>query len=454
MSWLALLLATSTAASWVTTTGYVDSRTTAAATQFNGAPGLTELFEGNVQLKLAPHEKVTFFSDASLFWQQAWLIHGGEKDISTSRPAAVVSEAYVDLPLQEHFRLLLGKKRLVWGSGLSFNPTDALNPPKDPTDPTSQRAGAWLAEAEWGFERAALSLVFATRATRQYAGLPTALMYSPDLPTAEVARGIAADERDNDAHYAFSGRLYLLLADIDINFIYAFTNLYTDAFQNKSKFGLSVSRVFGSWEVHAEAMLYNGSSRPWVPPECADAPMSCIVAQRPLISRPHLDASWLNARALAGARYQFEDGALFAVEYFFNGEGQNASGFQSLAQLVVTHPLLVQQALAGSVDPGTPQKFTLEALRRHYLVLQASKPQLWDDWTLSVFALIGLEDLSMQWVPQVQWMPQDWLQLALSAYIPVAGLSRAGVNIAGVDYGQFTLSPFQTRVMLQARAYF
>src|SRR3954466_10089030 len=108
----------------VTTTGYVDSRTTGAWTQFDGAPGLTELLEGNVQVKLTPHEKVNFYTDTSLFWQGAWLIQGGQRDLPQYRPSVVVSELYADLPLQEHFRLLIGKKRIVWGAGMSFNPTD------------------------------------------------------------------------------------------------------------------------------------------------------------------------------------------------------------------------------------------------------------------------------------------------------------------------------------------
>lgn len=49
-----------------TWTGYVDSRTQGAWTQFDGAPHLTELVEGNVQVKLIPHEKVKFFADTSV----------------------------------------------------------------------------------------------------------------------------------------------------------------------------------------------------------------------------------------------------------------------------------------------------------------------------------------------------------------------------------------------------
>jgi hypothetical protein len=168
-----------------------------------------------------------------------------------------------------------------------------------------------------------------------------------------------------------------------------------------------------------------------------------------------LNDDFINARALIGGRYQFENDAMLAVEYYFNGEGQDAEGYKRLATLALHNPALAQAALAGNAtDPGTPQKFTLEAFRKHYLVVQFSKPRLWDDWTIWATALISLEDLSTQFVPQVQWMPKEWLQLTLTAYIPVAGVPSLGVESGGKTYGQFTLSPFLTRVLFQARAFF
>jgi hypothetical protein len=438
----------------VTTTGYVDSRTTGAWTQLDGAPGLTELGEANAQIKLTPHEKVTLYADTSLFWQGAWFIQGGDKDLANYRPSVVVSEAYADLPLQEHFRVLVGKKRIVWGSGLAFNPTDALNPAKDPTDPTFQRAGAWLGELEWGFEKVAISLVAAGKATRQYAGLPTALVVYPDHPTAEAARGIAVDDRDDDTHFVFTGRLYLLAGDVDVNLIYSYANLYNDAFRTKSKGGLSLSRVFGNLEVHGEASLYTGSARLSVNADCVNAPVMCLARGVPIVSRPDLDATWLNSQALVGARYQFDNSSTLAVEYYFNGEGLDGAGYRRLATLSLQNPALAQAALGASTDPGSPQKFTLNAVRRHYLVLQGSRPQLWDDWTISGSAIIGLEDASMQLVGQVQWMPKEWLQLTAAVYAPIAGLKIEGVTVGDKQYGQFTLSPFQTRVLFQMRAFF
>ncbi len=453
MTTILLLLLTQTPI--VTTTGYVDSRTTGAWTQFDGTPALTELAEANAQIKLTPHEKATFFADASLFWQSAWLIQGGDKDLAQYRPSVVLSEAYADLPLQDHFRLLVGKKRIVWGAGMAFNPTDLLNPAKDPTDPAFQRAGAWLGEVEWGFEKVALSAVVAGKATRQYAGLPTALVVYPELPTAEVVRGIATNDRDDEAHFVFTGRMYLLVKEVDINLIYGYSNLYADAFRTKSRVGLSVSRVFGDFEVHAEALLYSGSARAVANEDCFQAPALCLFRGVPLITRPYLNADFINARALIGFRYQFGENGIFAAEYYFNGEGQDAAGYRRLASLVLQNPALAQQALSGSTnDPGAPQKFTLEALRRHYVVLQFSKPQLWDDWTISASALIGLEDLSMQLVPQVQWMPKEWLQLTVALYVPFAGVPELGVKVGDTDYGQFSLSPFKTRVLVQARAFF
>lgn len=450
-----LLLLILSQASIVTTTGYVDTRLQGAFTQFEGTPAVTLLGEANAQIKLTPHEKVKFFADASLFWQGAWELQGEEKDLPQYRPSVVVSELYADLPLQDHFRLLVGKKRIVWGAGLSFNPTDFLNPPKDPTDPTFQRAGAWLAEAEWGFERVALSAVVAGKVTRQYAGLPTGLVVSPDLQTAESVRGASTDDRDDDAHFAFTSRLYLLLGDVDINLIYGFTNLYADAFRNKSRGGLSLSRVFGDFEVHAEAQLYTGSARLVPDGACVDLPAKCLFNGTPVVRRSYLDDTFLNTRAIVGFRYQFGDNGMFAVEYYYNGEGQDAQGFERLAKLIVQNPALAQAALSGSTnDPGSPQKFTLEAFRRHYLTVQFSQPQFVDDWNFSFTALVGLEDLSMQLVPQLQWTPFEWLQLTAAMYVPVTGVEELGVKVGEATYGQFSLSPFKTRMLLQARAFF
>ena len=44
-----------------------------------------------------------------------------------------ISEAYLSILLTDFLFFTLGKKRLVWGTGLSYNPSDFINPPKDPS---------------------------------------------------------------------------------------------------------------------------------------------------------------------------------------------------------------------------------------------------------------------------------------------------------------------------------
>ncbi|MCC6335546.1 MAG: hypothetical protein IT380_16340 [Myxococcales bacterium] len=447
-----LLLAQSP--SLVSVTGYLDSRTTAAETLGDGAAGLNELVEGNVQLKLTPHERFTVQADASLFWQGAWFLHGGDRDLPQYRPMVVLSEAYVDASPQESVRLLAGKKRIVWGSGLAFNPTDLLNPPKDPTNPTFQRAGAWLGMLEFPFEKVALSAVVSGKTMQQYAGLPTALVWYPPSPSFEATLGWVPDVRDDEAHWAFMSRLYLLVADTDVTVSLAYTNLYNDAFQNKTRPGLSLSRTFGGLEVHGEALWQAGSSRVEVTDGCEVSPVQCFLRGVPLASRPFLEADWLNVNAVVGGRYYFEDGGIFSTEYFYNGDGHDPAGFQRLGTLFKQYPALVQAALGQSQDPGTPQQFAFVPLRRHYLLLSYQKPQLFDDWTVFASVLASLEDLSMQLVPQVSYEPWQWLRLTLAAYIPLPGVPEWGVTIGEDSYGEFTLSAYGTRVLFTARAFF
>jgi len=59
-----------------------------------------------------------------------------------------VNELYSDLNFGDLMYLRLGKQRLSWGSGFVFNPSDPVNPPKDPTDQRAIREGVPALKAE------------------------------------------------------------------------------------------------------------------------------------------------------------------------------------------------------------------------------------------------------------------------------------------------------------------
>jgi hypothetical protein len=59
-----------------------------------------------------------------------------------------VNELYADLNFSDLLFLRLGKQRLKWGAGYVFNPSDPVNPPKDPTAARPVREGVSALKAE------------------------------------------------------------------------------------------------------------------------------------------------------------------------------------------------------------------------------------------------------------------------------------------------------------------
>ena len=78
----------------------------------------------------------------------------------------------------------------VGQAGKAFNPTDLLNVRKDPTDPTFQRAGAWLARVEAPFESSAFTLLFAPQVTQSAFGIPYGFLAYPEW-----------DKKDDQLHW-------------------------------------------------------------------------------------------------------------------------------------------------------------------------------------------------------------------------------------------------------------
>lgn len=62
-----------------------------------------------------------------------------------------VNELYTDVNFFDTFFLRLGKQRLKWGAGYVFNPSDPINPPKNPTDVTLAQEGVSAIKAEFIF---------------------------------------------------------------------------------------------------------------------------------------------------------------------------------------------------------------------------------------------------------------------------------------------------------------
>jgi hypothetical protein len=442
-----------------TINGYLDQRFTTQAVRDRGlipadeVPAFIALTEANLQLKLRWGERGLALGDASFFYQRAAGFPGAEKDLPAYRPLAVLSELYGSYAFGEHAHLTLGKKRVVWGPGFALNPTDLLNPPKDPTDPAMQRAGAWLARLEFPYERFTVTLVGAARALREHGGVPSALAVWPDSEPRDP-------EWDDQLHVAAAARLYLLVADTDVNLMYYFTHLYQDAFRNKSRLGLSVSRLVGkALEVHAEVLGQLGSTRLYVDECVGDEPPSCAFpSPQPLLSRPRLDEKHPQVRALVGGRYTFADDSMFGLDWAAYSDGYSPRAWRTLlaalrlARAQGFSPAALLAGGMGAGGGGTPQRFTFEPLRRHYLFVNYLKPRIRDDFTVNLTLLAALEDLSAQFAPQASWSVREWVNLTLHLFLPVAALRPT--EVWGEEHSELGLFPADFRVIFSARLFY
>ncbi len=384
------------------------------------------------------------------------------RDSPAARPLISINEAYVLQEAAPWLNFMLGKKRLVWGPGLAFNPTDLLNVRKDPTDPTFQRAGAWLARIEVPLETSAFTLLFAPQVTQSAFGIPYGFVTYPSW-----------NKVDDQPHYLVGARAYFLVADTDINVLAYFSNKYFDDFENKVRAGASLSRIFfDTWEVHAEALLQQGSSRTYVEHDCVVdvmAAFACNAQMRAFASRSRLnDPTWLPV-ILGGVRKTFDDDSFVSVEYLFQSDGYRPDQYQDLISafdginqarafglaLPAGASLLIPNSGGGS-DQSTPSRFSFAPTGKHYAFITINKPRIKDDFTAQVVLLANLQDLSTLWTPSIVWSTTEWLQLSLIGFIPVPGLNSLAAKVPSTgqyvtEYGSF---PQLFRVFFEVRIFY
>lgn len=435
----------------------------------NEVPQLQQLLEFNAQVKVSVKEHSYLSTDVSLIASYGGFYRGvdgdgrevalDDKSSSQVQPIVSINEFFVSHEFIPELNVLIGKKRIVWGPGLAFNPTDLLNPRRDPTDPTFQRSGVWLAQVEAPLSFATFSLVFAPTVLKQTAGIPTHFMAWPTW-----------DQRDTQLHYQLAARAYALIWDTDINLMFFYGNRSVDEFEAKPRVGLSVSRVFGGLEVHGEALFQTGSPRDFITSECVRdvlSALNCSVAKTPYASKSQLTSPDLRPRVLLGARYQFSDDSMLTLEYLYQHDGWNQDRFQDFANGLglitearglgfdATKFAGASSLFGGSTPDGLPVRFAFDPRGRHYAFLTFQKPRLFDDFTLQAVVLANLRDLSTTVTPSLIWSATEWLNLSLLAFVPIPGPDALAVKTPqGVPVSEFGITPFAFRAMFEARAFF
>lgn len=461
----------------VEATGYLDSRSQYSRSRTWGLvptdelPQLQELLELNLQVKVMARPHTYVYGDVSLVGSFAGNYRGADADgnevvlpdrnSALAQPIVSINELYFSHEFLPELNVLVGKKRIAWGSGMAYNPTDFINARRDPTDPTFQRAGVWLAQVEVPLSVVTFSAVFIPQVMRSVASIPTHFVVWPEW-----------DKRDDAAHFQFAARAYALVGDADVNVMLYYGNRFNDDFEKKLRVGLSFSRYFFTdYELHFEALLQSGSTRDFLVPGCVASALDalkCVQKQAPFTTKKYLDDRAIMPRLLVGARRQFGDDSLLSVEYLYQADGWTKDDFQSYANGL---DLVAQGRAAGlpvnripgasalfgtSTSPdGLPARFTFDPRAQHYLFVSFQKPRIKDDFTAQVVMIANLQDLSTLWTPSVAWAATDWLTLTLYGFIPVPGPDAlAPKTPAGKAVSEYGSLPFAYRVLFEVRAYY
>lgn len=435
-------------------------------------PQLSLLLEVNAQVKFKYWRESKVYGDVSLIGQAGFIyrmldaegveVDAPAKDVLAVRPLVSINELYVHQETVPALTFTVGKKRVVWGSGFAYSPTDILNLRRDPTDPTGQRAGVWLAQAQVSLERLTFDLVFSPAVLKSAYGIPYQLAVYPEW-----------DKQDDQLHYQLAARAGALIWDTDLNLLVFFGNKYNDAFENKFRVGGSVSRVFfNSTEVHAELLVQSGSARQYFNPSCVGSALeaiACGIREEPFISRPLLDDPALRPTVLGGVRHTFPDDSILSLEYLFQADGYRPDQFQDQVNALD----LLQQAAAagiplnripgaadllgqGAGGEGVPQRLSFQPTAKHYAFLSYMKGQIFHDFTAQLVTVVNLQDLSTLWTPSVQWSATEWLTLGVYGFFPLPGPDALAATVpsTGKPVSEYSLLPMSWRAFLEARVYY
>lgn len=309
-------------------------------------------------------------------------------------------QAFAEYKTVSGFLFRAGRQKTGWGSGLVWNPTARLEPPKSPANPGAEQPGIDavrmdVSPTDW----ASVTLV-AGRAESNLTDLPGSLA------------------RPADPRWTGALRARLLVSHTDV----ALT--YLGGTARQPLLGVDLGRTWGAVAWHAETSFYRGSE----------------------IEQSRVRDSF--ARMSLGFLWTPGD-STFSFEYFFNGEGMSAAQFRAYTTRLDRNlaaandprqpPDRRAAALLGwSVDAAIPFGGNL-GLRRHYASAAFTRREVATDLNVTFRAVSGLSDRGLIVTPGLAYAPSPHVQMSLDL-----------VLLFGPEAAEYKLAPikraFQARM--------
>ncbi len=320
-----------------------------------------------------------------------------------------VYDAFLSVKPAPAITIDAGKKALKWGKGYAWNPVAFVDRPKNPDEPDLNLEGFVVASADY---------------IKSFNGPLKTLSVTPVLiPVSDHMN----DEFGAADHLNTAGKVYLLLYDTDIDF------LFLTGASKQSRYGMDLSRnITTNIEVHGEYARIDDFMR------------SYITADGSTHQTVYDASSWL-----LGLRYLTEKDTTYILEYYRNGTGfteqEIGDYFTFIHNSYDSYLTTGNDALLRKAATVTEKSYSRSNAGREYLYVRISQKDPFGIlyWTPALTAIMNAEDGSYSLSPEISYTGITNLELRLK-----------GTLLAGDWLSEFGEKPYDYRVELRARYYF
>jgi len=276
-------------------------------------------------------------------------------------------EGYGTLKPSPSWKLEVGKKNLKWGKGYAWNPVNFFDRVKDPNDPDLFLEGNVMATADY---------------VRSFDGpLKTLAITTVLFPVYEHIN----DDFGTNNRLNVAAKIYLLLYDTDLDFIYAADGSRT------ARYGMDFSRnLTTSFEMHGELAYFQDF-------------------QKPALDAGGIVRSTTNdaVSGLIGIRHLTTFDLTTILEYYHNGTGFSVDEMENYFNFIHSGYQLYQTT-GNDQKLVAAQKLTTGGYGRagpmeDYLYLRLSQKEPWDIlyFTPALTVMVNLNDWSHSITPEL-----------------------------------------------------
>jgi hypothetical protein len=331
-----------------------------------------------------------------------------ESDIDSGTDI-IIDEGYLSFKPSSTLNISIGKKVLKWGKGYAWNPVGFAGRPKNPDDPDLALEGYIMATADY---------------IKSFSGPLKVMSATPVIiPVYDHVNtdfGIR-----NNTNYA--GKLYLLLYDTDIDFMFLKGN------SRPSRFGADFSRnITSNFEIHGEIAFIDD------------------ITKKTVDSAGTITQSTDDRESfLFGTRYLTESDTTLILEYYRNGTGFTGEEMEGFFGLVddgfTAYRSSGDETLLKKARRVTEGNYGRPNPMRDYLYLRISQKEPFDIlyFTPSVTCIYNIEDTSFSLSPEILYTGITNLEVRLKAAF-----------IAGHENTEFGEKQNDYRAELRVRYYF